>query len=92
MSKQAKTLTTDELNKLLKYIATRKHNLRDRALVMTSFLSGMRVGEMASLRIKEQFESLFTNEIVVIINLVRFFFIVYIYFSDIYRLFNVDYI
>lgn len=57
MSKQAKTLTTDELNKLLKYIATRKHNLRDRALVMTSFLSGMRVGEMASLRIKDVVDS-----------------------------------
>jgi integrase/recombinase XerD len=50
MSKQAKTLTQQELRRVLDYIATRKHSIRNRALVLTSFLSGMRVGEIASLR------------------------------------------
>jgi integrase/recombinase XerD len=50
MSKQAKTLTQQELRRVLDYIATRKHSIRNRSLVLTSFLSGMRVGEIASLR------------------------------------------
>jgi integrase/recombinase XerD len=50
MSKQAKTLNQQELRRVLDYTATRKHSIRNRALVLTSFLSGMRVGEIASLR------------------------------------------
>ena len=50
MSKQAKTLTQQELRRVLDYIATRKHSIRNRALLMTTHLSGMRVGEVASLR------------------------------------------
>ena len=49
MSKQAKTLNTEELRRVLDYVATRKHSLRNRALVTCSFLSGMRVGELSSL-------------------------------------------
>lgn len=49
MSKQAKTLTQTELRRVLDYVATRKHAARNRAIVMTTFLSGMRVGEVASL-------------------------------------------
>ena len=50
MSKQAKTLTSVELRRVLDYTATRKHSARNRALLMTTHLSGMRVGEVASLR------------------------------------------
>jgi integrase/recombinase XerD len=50
MSKQAKTLTALELRRVLDYTATRKHSKRNRALLLTTFLSGMRVGEVASLR------------------------------------------
>jgi integrase/recombinase XerD len=50
MSKQAKTLTQQELRRVLDYTATRKHSTRNRALLMTTHLSGMRVGEVASLR------------------------------------------
>jgi integrase/recombinase XerD len=50
MSKQAKTLNSNELRRVLDYIATRKHSSRNRALVMMTFLSGMRVGEVASLK------------------------------------------
>ena len=50
MAKQAKTLNQQELRRVLDYTATRKHSIRNRALLMTTFLSGMRVGEVASLR------------------------------------------
>ena len=50
MPKQAKTLNAIELRKVLDYVATRKHSLRNRTMIMTTFLSGMRVGELASLR------------------------------------------
>jgi integrase/recombinase XerD len=50
MAKQAKTLNQQELRRVLDYTATRKHNTRNRTLVLVSFLSGMRVGEIASLR------------------------------------------
>ncbi len=53
MSKQAKTLTHTELRRVLDYTATRKHSTRNRALLMTTFLSGMRAKEVASLRYKD---------------------------------------
>jgi integrase/recombinase XerD len=53
MAKQAKTLNQQELRKVLDYISTRKHSSRNRALLMTTFLSGMRVGEVSSLRFKD---------------------------------------
>jgi integrase/recombinase XerD len=49
MSKQAKTLTTTELRRVLDYTATRNHSTRNRALVLMSFYSGCRVGELSSL-------------------------------------------
>jgi len=53
MTKQAKTLNEQELRKVLDYISTRKHSARNRALLMTTFLSGMRVSEVASLRFND---------------------------------------
>ncbi|WP_438978701.1 tyrosine-type recombinase/integrase [Polynucleobacter sp.] len=50
VSKQAKTLNSIELRKVLDYVATRKHAMRNRALVLIGMYSGMRVGEIASLR------------------------------------------
>jgi len=50
MTKQAKTLNSNELRRVLDYVASRKHPKRNRALVLTTFLSGMRVGEVASLK------------------------------------------
>lgn len=50
MAKQAKTLTQAEIRRVLDYTATRKHSIRNRALVVTTYLSGMRVGEVAGLR------------------------------------------
>jgi len=53
MAKQAKVLNNTEVRKVLDYVATRKHALRNRALVMMMFNTGMRVSEVASLRIRD---------------------------------------
>ncbi len=50
MPKQAKTLTQPELRRVLDYIATRPHAARNRAIVLCTFLGGLRVGEVSSLR------------------------------------------
>jgi integrase/recombinase XerD len=50
---QAKTLTETELRRVLDYVATRKHAVRNRALVLVTHLAGMRVGEVASLRYED---------------------------------------
>ena len=48
---QAKTLTTAELEQVLAYIASRKFALRNRVMLLTGYWSGMRVGEIASLKV-----------------------------------------
>jgi integrase/recombinase XerD len=65
MAKQAKILNNTEVRKVLDYVATRKHSLRNRALVMMMFNTGMRVSEVASLRIRDVLdgESNIKNEI-----------------------------
>ena len=50
---QAKTLTPQELRRVLDYVATRKHAARNRAALMMTHLAGMRVGEVAALRISD---------------------------------------
>ena len=50
---QAKTLTQQELRRVLDYIATRKHAVRNRAMLLITHLAGMRVGEVAALRISD---------------------------------------
>lgn len=49
--KQAKTLTQAELRRVLDYVATRPLAQRNRAILMIGYLSGMRVGEIAALKI-----------------------------------------
>lgn len=51
MSKQAKTLTQQELRRVLDYIATRKHAARNRAMLLCMYYAGLRVGECAALRV-----------------------------------------
>lgn len=53
MSKQAKTLSNDEIRKVLDYVSTRKHSERNRAMIYTIFNTGMRVSEVANLRFKD---------------------------------------
>jgi integrase/recombinase XerD len=47
---QAKTLTQAELDQVLRYVSTKRYAKRDRCLILTSFWSGMRVGEIANLK------------------------------------------
>lgn len=48
---QAKTLTPAEVEQVLAYIAQRNFALRNRVMLLTGLYSGMRVGELASLRV-----------------------------------------
>ena len=50
MSKQAKTLTPQEIRRVLDYVATRKHAERNRAVLLTMYYAGLRVKEAAALR------------------------------------------
>lgn len=53
MSHQAKVLTEDEVERVLRYTANTKHCLRNRTLVVMSFQSGMRAKELSALRYKD---------------------------------------
>ena len=53
MPKQAKTLQTQELRRVLDYIATRPHALRNRTMLLATHLAGLRVGEVANLRYED---------------------------------------
>lgn len=48
---QAKTLTHQELRRVLDYVATRKHAVRNRTMLLMTHYAGMRVGEVAALRV-----------------------------------------
>lgn len=50
---QAKTLTQAEFHQVLNYINTRKFALRNRTMYFLSHWSGMRIGEIASLKIRD---------------------------------------
>lgn len=50
---QAKTLTPAELDQVLAYIAAHNYPLRNRVMLLTGYWSGMRVGEIASLKVSD---------------------------------------
>ncbi len=54
---QAKTFTPQELRRVLDHIATRPHAARNRAMLLMTHWSGMRVGEVAALRISDVLDS-----------------------------------
>lgn len=51
MSKQAKTLNERDLQRLLEYVAKTKNAKRNRAIVLLTHLAGMRIGEVAAVRV-----------------------------------------
>ena len=53
MSKQAKTLSAQEIRRVLDYVATRKHSARNRAMLLTMYYAGLRVKECAALRYED---------------------------------------
>jgi len=50
---QAKTLTQSEIDQVLRYVSRTRYKIRNRAMVLTSFWSGMRVGEIAALTVSD---------------------------------------
>ena len=50
---QAKTFTAEEFDALLDFVSKRSYSMRNRMMILISFWSGMRVGEIASLRIED---------------------------------------
>ena len=51
MTKQAKTLNERELQRLLDFVKTTKNAARNRAIILLTHLAGMRIGEVAAVRI-----------------------------------------
>ena len=47
---QAKTLTKEDMARVLDYIDTRKYATRNRAMMLLTHLAGLRIGEVACLR------------------------------------------
>jgi len=50
---QAKTLTAQELRRVLDFVSSRKHAARNRAMLLMTHYGGMRVGEVAALRVED---------------------------------------
>ena len=50
--KQAKTFTPREIKTLFAHVQTRRHGVRDRAILSLSFYAGLRAHEIASLRME----------------------------------------
>ena len=51
MTKQAKTLNERELQRLLDFVKTTKSPARNRTIILLTHLAGMRIGEVAAVRI-----------------------------------------
>lgn len=54
---QAKSLTPAEIEQVLAYIASHSFAMRNRLIFLTSLYSGMRVGEIASLKLGDVFST-----------------------------------
>jgi len=50
---QARVLNQQELRRVLDYTATRRHSARNRVMLLLTHFAGMRVGEVAALRIND---------------------------------------
>ena len=54
--KQAQVLNDKDVKRVLNAITKRSYSSRDRAMFMLSYLAGMRVGEIAALKVSDVFE------------------------------------
>lgn len=55
--KQAQVLNDKDIKRVLAAIAKRSYSSRDRAMFMLSLLAGMRVGEIAALKVSDVYEA-----------------------------------
>jgi len=53
MTHQAKTLESEDVDILLDYIEQTRHKKRDRAMFMLTWLAGLRVSEVAQLKLSD---------------------------------------
>ncbi|BEI40637.1 hypothetical protein PHIN9_05680 [Polynucleobacter sp. HIN9] len=53
MTKQARTISERELQRLLDFVSKTKSQKRNRAIILLTHLAGMRIGEVAALRIAD---------------------------------------
>ncbi len=53
MTKQAKTLNERELQKLLEFVSKTKNPKRNRVILLLTHLAGMRIGEVAAIKIRD---------------------------------------
>jgi len=54
---QARVLNSQELRRVLDHVATRRHSARNRCCLLLTHYAGMRVGEVAALRINDVLNS-----------------------------------
>ena len=54
---QARVLSSQELRRVLDHVATRRHSARNRCCLLLTHYAGMRVGEVAALRINDVLNS-----------------------------------
>ena len=54
---QARVLSSQELRRVLDHVATRRHSARNRSCLLLTHYAGMRVGEVAALRINDVLNS-----------------------------------
>ena len=52
---QARTLSSEEFSQLISYIDTRKHAVRNRAMMLLTHWACLRIGEVAALRWSDVF-------------------------------------
>ena len=50
---QAKTLSQAEIDQVLRYVSKSRYAVRNRTMILTSFWSGMRVAEIANLKMRD---------------------------------------
>jgi integrase/recombinase XerD len=50
---QAKTLSQAEIDQVLRYTSKSRYAVRNRTMILTSFWSGMRVAEIANLKMRD---------------------------------------
>lgn len=53
MTKQARTINERELQRLLDFVSKTKSQKRNRAIILLTHLAGMRIGEVAALRVAD---------------------------------------
>ncbi len=53
---QAATVSEAQLRRVLQYVSTRRHALRDRTMVLVSFNAGLRAKEIAALRVGDVYD------------------------------------